>query len=152
MEKVLSTIENIFISLKGHRRVHVRTVASLVGQVISMSVVNGHIAQIMTRSLSMDVLSARHCDQFIPLSDESVHQLQFWKSNLAAINSRDICVSFKCTKVVYSDASSTGNAGYVGNTLFGISHGIWTAVEAKRSSTWREMVGIYRVLQSLLPF
>ena len=51
--------------------VKVRRIASLVGQIISMSVVIGNISQLMTRSLSIDILSAISWNSMIYLSEES---------------------------------------------------------------------------------
>ena len=33
-----------------------------------------------------------------------------------------------------------------------IAHGMWEEIERSRSSTWRELVAVQRVLGSLLPF
>jgi hypothetical protein len=150
VQKVFSTIDSILESIKVHRRVKVRSVASIVGQLISMSVVIGHISQIMSRSLSTDVLLAHHWDQYIALSDQSIRQLHFWKLHLESINAKDIFESHKSTKICYSDASSTGYAGFEVSTINGVSHGMWNEKEAQQSSTWRELVAVYRVLLSLV--
>ena len=55
---------------------------------------------------------------------------------------KGICESHKCTKVVYSDASATGYAGYEVNTNNDISHGVWTHEESVKSSTWKELVTV----------
>ena len=65
IEKTLGTIDFIMQSYNKHRRIHVKTEASFVGQLISMSIVIGHISQTMTRSLSTDVLTAYLWDQYI---------------------------------------------------------------------------------------
>ena len=145
-----SVIAEIFAVLKVHRSIHVRKIASIVGQIISMSVVIGHVSQIMTRYLSADILCARHWEQYIGLSDESLHQLKFWQENMRLINTKSIFEAQKCTKIVFSDASATGYAGYEVSTVNGISHGMWSQAEAEKSSTWRELVAVWRVLQSLV--
>lgn len=150
LNKVIECISAVELSLKEHRRVQVRKLASLIGQLISMSVVIGNVSQIMTRHLSIDVLTAKHWDQFVPVNKESLEQLEFWKSNLQSINSRSVFESHKCSKVVYSDASHTGFAGYEVSTVQGISHGMWSEDESSKPSTWRELVAVYRVLQSLI--
>lgn len=55
--------------------VKVRRVASLVGQIISMPVVIGNVSQLMTRCLSIDILSATSWNSMIYLSEESVNQI-----------------------------------------------------------------------------
>jgi len=149
LQKARDTIVSIFDALKVHRRVHVKKVASVVGQIISMSVVVGSIAQIMSRSLSVDIVKAPHWEAYIPLSTESIGQLEFWRENLNAINSKGLLESHKYSKIVYSDASNTGYAGYAVDTVGGVSHGMWSENESTKSSTWRELVAVLRVLNSL---
>ena len=50
---------------------------------------------------------------------------------------KDIYESHKCTKIVYSDASATGYAGYEINTctINGISHGMWSQRVSVKPST-----------------
>ena len=55
----------------------------------------------------------------------------------------------KCTRIVYSDASRTGFGGYEANTINGVSHGTWSEDETGKSSTWRELTAVHRVLKSL---
>lgn len=150
LSKVKSTISNILADLKVHRRVGVRKLASLVGQIISMSVVIGHVSQIMTRCLSIDIVRAFSWDSYIGLSQESLYQMEFWQSTIDSINSKNIFESYRCTKVVYSDASSTGFAGYIVTAADDISHGSWSAEESLKSSTWRELVAVLRVIKSLV--
>ena len=149
ISKAKQSISDLLSSIRNHRRVHVRKVASVVGQLISMSIVVGHVSQIMTRYLSADILQAKHWDMYIRLCDESRQQLLFWNNNLDVLNSKDLYESHKCTKLVYSDASSTGYGGYEVNTINGISHGLWSHEESLKSSTWRELVAVHRVLLSL---
>ena len=65
-------IENSVAHVSG--RVHVKTVARMVWQIISMAVVLGNTSQIMTRYLSMDILRAYTWDCYIKLSAESLEQ------------------------------------------------------------------------------
>lgn len=132
VHKTFKTISDIEISLKEHRRVHVRLVASFVGQIISMSIVLGHIAQIMTRYLSMDIAGARSWSSYIELSPDGKLQLKFWKDNLMLLNTSKINVADVFTKIVFSDVSGTGYAGYELKTIHGIAHGLWTNEEKIR--------------------
>ncbi|XP_068203660.1 uncharacterized protein [Palaemon carinicauda] len=147
--KALDTISGIFHAIKIHRRVPVRKLASIVGQIISMSLVLGHLSQIMTRYISLDILSVAHWDAYVPVSEDSIEQLRFWQSHLKLVNIVDLFEQVKWSRIVFSDASHSGYAGYEVNTINGVSHGQWTAVEAVQSSTWRELVAVLRVLQSL---
>ena len=64
------------------------------------------------------------------------------------LNAKYIFELHKCTKIVHSDASSTGFAGYEVSTVNDISHGMWSEEESLKSSTWRELEAAYRVLLS----
>ena len=52
------------------------------------------------------------------------------------------------SKIIFSDASSTGFAGYQVAMLNGVSHGMWAPDEVLKSSTWRELSAVHRVLHS----
>ena len=102
----------------------------------------------MTKYLSADILNAKHWDAYIQLGADSYEQLLFWNKNLELLNSEDLFEAHKCTKIVYSDASSTGYAGYEISNINGISHGLWSQEESLKSSTWRELVAVHRILLS----
>ena len=148
--KTLNTIEGIFDSIHLHRRVHVKKVASFIGQVISMSLVLGHLSNIMTKFLSIDVASAISWTSYIKLSEDSKQQLLFWRDTLPKVNFRSVGFSPSCTKIVYSDAGSLAFGGYEVSTVNGVSHGMWSPEERCKSSTWRELMAVYRVLVSLI--
>ena len=78
----------------------VRKVARLVGQIISMSMVIGSVSQLMTRSLSMDIVSASSWNSYVTLSPMSIRQLSFWEENLSAFNVNHFDVSYGCHKIV----------------------------------------------------
>jgi hypothetical protein len=143
VEKAKLTASQLLQDLKIHRRVPVRKVASFVGQIISMNIVVGHVTQIMTRYLSLDILQSRTWDSYISLSDNSIAQIKFWLERLDSVNFRNIFQSQICSRVVYSDASALGYAGYVVNTINGVSHGQWTREESQKSSTWRELSAVF---------
>lgn len=146
----MSTIYEIEVSIKNSRRVPVRKVASVVRQVISISIVIGKISQLMTRYLSMDVLSANTWSSYLKLSSESLDQLDFWKFSLSEFNIKSIFDFHICLKIVYSDASSSGFDGYKVNTPDGISHGMCRSFdESLKSSIWRELTAVYLILSSL---
>ena len=52
-------------------------------------------------------------------------------------------------RVVYSDANETGYGGFVVEHGAYISHGQWTAEQAKCSSTWRELSAVRMVLAAV---
>ena len=54
-----------------------------------------------------------------------------------------------CSKIVYSDASQSGYAGYEVQSINGVAHGQWSAFESGKSSTWRELKAVLNVILSL---
>ena len=64
------------------RKVHVRNIASVTGQIISLSSCVGFVARIMTGFLFSVVNSARSCDSEVFLSDVSPSEINFWKDKL----------------------------------------------------------------------
>ena len=78
-----------------------------------------------------------------------MEELTFWSSSLEGYNSRPIWHSPSAVRVVYSDASETGNGGFVVEHGACVSHGQWTAEQAKYSSTWRELSAVRMVLAAV---
>ncbi|XP_068238348.1 uncharacterized protein [Palaemon carinicauda] len=149
-EKRLKKVRDTGLEIMGDcvkfRKVFVRKVASFVGQIISMSTVIGSVSQLMTRCLSVDILNLRSWNDHIVLSNDSYGQIQFWLDNIDAINIRQLKCQPSCVKFVFSDASGHAFGGYVVNSRHGISHGMWSSEEIGKSSTWRELVAVHRVL------
>jgi hypothetical protein len=114
-----------------------------------MSVVLGNISLIMTKFLSIDIAAAPHWDYYIKISQESKEQINFWYNELESLNYKRLFVQPSSTRVVYSDASSYAFGGYEVNTPHSIAHGTWSPDETSRSSTWRELTAVVRVLKSL---
>ncbi|KAL5020241.1 hypothetical protein ScPMuIL_003133, partial [Solemya velum] len=87
-----------------------------------------------------DILAAPTWYSYVHLSDFSRQQLQFWEQNIDVLNERSFCNYLKCSKIVYSDASNSGFAGYEMATINGVAHGTWSPEESQQSSTWRELM------------
>ena len=106
-EKVSKLVKSIE-SILAPSLVHVRRLASCVGQIISMSLAIGPVARLCTRAL-YGVINSRHswADR-LPLPAAAQEELVFWKSCLAQFNGQPIWFSPGATRVVYSDASSSG--------------------------------------------
>ena len=152
LHKIRQTIGHTHASLQKSEKVHVRLVASLVGQIISMSFVTGNVVYIMTKCLSYDILQAVSWNESISLSKDCMKQIEFWQTNLDKVIKRNFILDHSVHTVVYSDASGTGFGGYTVDNPMNISHGMWDEEESCKSSTWRELVAVQRVFVSLLPF
>ena len=149
LEKLSNCIQGVERTLADKGSAHVRTVASLVGQIISMHYVLGDIVYLMTKSISIDVQKAVSWNSYIVLSKDSLSMIQFWKKNLNSLNEKAFITDFACHTIAYSDASGTGFGGYVVETPINIAHGMWSEDERLLSSTWRELMAVKRVLMSL---
>ena len=77
------------------------------------------------------------------MTNEVRGELRFWAKSLVSYNGQPIRYNKpSAVKVVYSEASNVGYGGYTVEHGPLIADGSWTAEEATRSSTWRELVAI----------
>ena len=126
-----------------------RNIARITGQVISMSLALGPIARFMTRGLYALLNSRYSWCHMLRVSLEAALELQFWLFNLESYNGQSIWHSPSAVRLVYSDASNSGYGGYIIQYGPQIAHGQWSPEEATQSSTWRELCGVQRVLESI---
>ena len=110
--------------------------ASIVGQIILMSLATGPLTCLQTRAL-YSVINQRilWSDRFA-LSVEAQDEPSFWQCNLAHLNGQAIWFSPSVTGVAYSGASGTGCGGYIVELGPEVSHDQWSADQASCSSTW----------------
>ena len=130
-------------------QIKARTLASIVGRIISMGLAFGPISRFMTRSLYAVLESRCAWCEMLTLSAEAREELNFWSSSLEEYNSQPIWHTPSAVRVVYTDASDTGYEGYVVEHADCVSYGQWTCQEARHSSTWRELAVVWLVLQAV---
>ena len=75
-------------------------------------------------------------------------QLKFWQKNIKHLNCKRMFSVHSFSKVIFSNASSKGFAGYQVAMLNGESHSMWAPDEVLKSSTWRELSAVHRVSHS----
>ena len=125
-----------------------KQITSLVGNIISMSIVLGPVAWLMTRSL-YTLLNGRHSwYEKLQVSLEAAEELQFWCKRLSDFKGQNIWRSPSAVRLIYSDASDTCFGGYMVEHGPQIAHGQKSAWEAQQSSTWRDLKAVTTVLQS----
>ena len=151
IKTLLASISGVQKSIRRKNCIHVKRIACIVGQIVSMAFIIGNVAYIMTKSLSIDIQKTCSWNSYIILSENSLDQLQFWNINISKVNNKKFIDDYSCHTVVYSDASGTGYAGYSVKTPFSVAHGMWNSEERTYSSTWRELTAVNNVLLSLLP-
>ena len=122
-----------------------KVLASLVGRIISMSLALGPIARLRTRNMYCLLNSRVSWYQNLAINQEVREELNFWNECIDSFNGQK---SPSTVRVVYSDASGTGYAGYTVQHGCHIAHGHWTVCERAKSSTWRELAAVARVLEA----
>ena len=122
--------------------IHVKRLASVVGKIISLSACCGNVTQIMTRYLHFIVNSRDSWYSIVFIQDQVKRELLFGRDNLRSLNGVSFWSSpFLPSKVVFSDASSTGCAAYIQSSSL-LFHRNLSATELLISSTWRELATV----------
>ena len=128
--------------------VQARAIASIIGQIISMTLAIGPVARLRTRALYALVNRRKCWSDRLPMNGDAKQELLFWNKCLPVFNGREIWFDSGTTRVAYSDASSSGFGGYVVEIGPSVSHGQWSVEEVDMSSTWRELKAVFLVLLS----
>ena len=130
-----------------------RSVARIVGTIVSMALALGPVARMRTRMLYMDINKASFWDQKIKLSEGAKDELRFWNSCFHQFNGQPIWpASTKISVLTYADASQYGWGGYCVNLSGVCAKGTFQESEKGRSSTWRELLASYHVLRAYKNF
>ena len=124
------------------RKIHVRNVASVTGQIISLSSCVGPIARIMTRFLFLVVSLAQSWDNEVFLSDDSLSEIIFRKNNMVPLNGKVYWSPHSLpVKATYSDAFNLACGAFIENSNLMFRQN-WSPEESAQSSTWRELKAI----------
>ena len=137
-----SCLQDNFISARG--------LASITGQIISMSCAVGDTARLLTRNCYATIEQRTSWDQLLFVSLEIRNELFFWRSNIDSVNGKPMSSKSIAVGVVYSDASDTGFGGYFVQCGQDLVSGTWSDKEMRTSSTLREILAVKFVLLSLL--
>ncbi|XP_071149234.1 uncharacterized protein [Mytilus edulis] len=129
-----------------------RLVASLVGQIISMQAAMGSVVRLRTRSLYECIMQKASWDSPVSIKEKAFDEVVFWKENVEFLNGKELLDEKVCTSVVYTDASGTGFGGYIVEYEESEVIGSWKPDEQVKSSTWRELEAVYRMLMSKLNY
>ena len=129
----------------------VREVAGLVGQIISMSRAVGPLARMFTRHLYAVVNSRQAWNSWVYLDQKACNELAFWRANIHMVNGQSMWFAASAVRVVYSDASGFAFGGYCVQHANKLVHGSWSPEECTKSSTWREIEAVRRVLEEIAP-
>lgn len=150
--KVAKLKEIVHDALSDHHHakpIQVRLLARVTGKIVSMTLALGPVTRLMTRAMYRSIEDRNFWSDCLYISESVAVELKFWLSNLDAHNGFSIRHQHTPSRAVYSDASDTGYGGYVvGFPALNLS-GSWSKSEQSRSSTWRELAAVLRMLQEL---
>ena len=114
IQKLYSDLNDICANLELSDFVHVKEIASVVGQITSMTASCGNVAQIMTRYLHLIINSRRSWNSAVFVHDQGKEEVYFWRDNLRTLNGVLFWPApFVPSKVLFSDASSTGCGAFI---------------------------------------
>ncbi|CAC5415989.1 unnamed protein product [Mytilus coruscus] len=134
---------------KGEINASARFLASIIGQIIYMQGAVGPVVRLRTRSMYECILYRESWNANVLLNSRSLDEIVFWKENIEKINGRELHIVEQYSSVVYTDASGIGYGGYLVKATDEENMGSRHDVEKLKSSTWRELEAVYRVLQSI---
>ena len=149
IDSILTSLEELITSLPN---ITARKLSVLVGKVISLLPIIGHIAQLHTRFSSIFIAQQYNWDKLCKLSSNSpvIEEIFFWKRNVKDINMCHVFEYELPQVLVYTDSSGTGCGAvtytFQGDAGKGLGNmkftNTWSQFERGKSSTWREMKGV----------
>ena len=114
-----------------------------------MAMALGPVARLMTWGLYALLNSRQSWCKMLRVIDDARSEVHFWLTEISKFNGQNIWVGPSALRVVYTDASQTGYAGYTVQHGYHVVQGQWLPREANKSSTWRENRAVRQVLESL---
>lgn len=150
--KVHRTIEEIFDRLFG---VSARMLAKLTGLLISLTPSVGNISRLMTRSLYLAINQRSNWDKpiNISLNVDILEELDFWQYHVRKLNgTRTFGSQIPIYQIrINSDASSFAAAAFIESEHELVTHRMFSEMEIRESSTYRELLAIENAIFSFLP-
>lgn len=86
----------------------VRQLASIVGQIVSMSLGLGSVARLMTRSLYTIINCRTTWNDQVVWTEEAWAEMKFWENNIESLNGKEMRYSAGAVRLVYFDAMIQG--------------------------------------------
>ena len=126
-----------------------KTISSITGKIIAMSPGLGPVTRLMTRSFYALLSTSMSWLQILPLSEQAIGDLCFWYQEIERFNGHSFWIGPSAVRVVFTDASDSGYAGYTVQHWPHIAQGTWLQEESTKSSTWHELRAVRVVLDAL---
>ena len=149
IEKLLNLLQN---TLKSNY-VTAKNISKIAGHIISMSIAIGKVSRIFTRQMYKFIDARTSWYKYEYLSEDVKTELKFWLEGLRESNGFRMKENLLTSKIVFSDASADGYGGYLVHRLDKIvARGKFSNLEINTSSTYRELLAVKFVLQSIRRF
>ena len=117
IERIEKTIQSMLLQLskQQYQILPAKFAASAVGQIISAQLVIGKVVRLKTRELYKCIDSRLSWKHAVYISEKALLELQFWLSNIRALNSKgqDIKENSNFQIALFADASGDGYGGYI---------------------------------------
>ena len=126
--------------------VSARELAKVAGHIISMSVVLGPVCRLRTRAMYAAIETRHNWSSRIGVCDEVAMELQFWGANFEELHGRPLWSESPRGVEICTDASETGWGGHACGE---VASGEWSPLQARKSSTWRELRAACNTLEAL---
>ena len=149
-ERRILKLKSTLVSCLRKDQIVARDLASITGQVISMTCAVENVARLFTRSCYAAIERRTSWAQPLNVSAEIRDELSFWLSNIDTINGRVMSPKSSAVGVVYSDASDSGFGGYFVQCGVDLVSSVWSEGQMHSSSTLREILAVKFVLLSLV--
>ena len=120
-ERHILKLKSSLVSCLQKDQIVARDLASITGQVISMTCPVGNVGRLFTRNCSAAIEPRTSWAQPLNVSAAIRYELSFWLSNIDTINGRSSAVG-----VVYSDASDSGFGCYFVQCGVDLVSGVWS--------------------------
>ena len=151
MVRLLGSLDSVL----NHRKVSVRSLASLVGSLQSCALALGPVVRLMTRNVYcfiMENVIKFSWGYHVVLTDSCRQELQFWVDNLSLLNGYHFSPKLSMVDIdfdIISDASQVGVFGYQFSHFYEvILRRMFSAEERKGSSTLRELLALRDIYMS----
>lgn len=148
IEKLQKNIDKILQKTTSQSMALVKEIAGVAGQIISMQTAVGKVVQLKTRELFNCINSRASWNAPVVVSAGVRSELKYWAQNIRSLNGIKLENIMECSYSVYTDASGEGYGGYVVEKENSDVVGSWSEREKEKSSTWRELEAVNRVLKS----
>ncbi|CAC5404635.1 unnamed protein product [Mytilus coruscus] len=146
---VLDLLDKVKGLIRRFLKITARTLAQVVGRIISMAPVICNVARIMTKFCYMAIECRTEWDKWLlfPCPYKVLSELHFWLDNITSLNIK-LLGHYSKSHVIYSEASGTGAVAYSVELDKKNFHETWDFSEAQESSPWRELKAIKLALLS----